>query len=113
MIAALMMTYQCNFHCSHCMVDSSRNFSCVNEEVVQKFIEIVKKLCTQKVYLVGGEVLLHIDLVESIGKNQFDCEDIIKKEKEISEKINYDFYVIGVNDYIFLASILHYCLVVL
>ena len=52
--------------------------------------------------LLDDNPLKLIDLVESIGKNQFDCEDIIKKEKEISEKINYDFYVIGVNDYIFL-----------
>lgn len=68
MLLALMMTYQCNFYCGHCMVNSSHEYSCVKLEVVEKFLEILKNNKPENVYLLGGEVLLHIDLVEKIVK---------------------------------------------
>ena len=52
------------------------------------------------------------DIVEIIGKNQFMDEEIINKEREISWIINYDFYVIGVNDYIlilFYGLLVNHC----
>ena len=62
--------------------------------------------------LLNDKPLKLIDLVEIIGKNQFKNEDIINKEKEISWIINYDFYVIGVYDYImvlFYGLIVNHC----
>ena len=62
--------------------------------------------------LLDDKPLKLIEIVEIIGKNQFKTEDIINKEKEISWIINYDFYVIGVNDYImvlFYGLIVNHC----
>lgn len=66
MILALMMTYQCNFHCRHCMVDSSHEYSCVSDKVIERFFKTLDIIKPDWVYLIGGEVLLHIELLEKI-----------------------------------------------
>lgn len=64
MVLALMITRQCNFHCRHCMVDSQYEESLLDEGVKEKFIELCREWRPDKVYLIGGEVLLKMDLVE-------------------------------------------------
>lgn len=66
MILALMMTTQCNFHCSHCMVDSSHEFSWLSDEILEHFYHMLAIGQPDEVYLLGGEVLLHLDEVEEI-----------------------------------------------
>jgi len=50
------------------MVNSSHEYSFVSNDVIEKFFDILKNNHPEKVYLVGGEVLLHIDRVEEIVK---------------------------------------------
>lgn len=66
MILALMLTRQCNFHCRHCMVDSSYESSVAEPMVIEKFIDMCNEWKPEQVYLIGGEVLLKLDTVENI-----------------------------------------------
>ena len=66
MILALMVTEQCNFHCGHCMVDSSHEYSCVSGKTIERFIHTLRIGHPDEVYLLGGEPLLHMDTVENI-----------------------------------------------
>lgn len=66
MVLALMITKQCNFHCRHCMVDSTNEESFPREGVVEAFISLCHKWKPEEVYLIGGEVLLKMDIVEQI-----------------------------------------------
>lgn len=66
MVLALVLTRQCNFHCRHCMVDSSYEESLVQEGVVEAFIDMCRSWKPDKIYLIGGEVLLKLNLVEMI-----------------------------------------------
>lgn len=66
MVLALMITEQCNFHCGHCMVDSSHEYSCVSEEIISGFLHTLRIGHPDEVYLLGGEPLLHIDVVEKL-----------------------------------------------
>ena len=93
--------------------------------LMDSFISKTKKtLYDNNIYIIGltciylasklldDKPLKLIDMVEIIGKNQIKTEDIIEKEKEISWIINYDFYVIGVYDYImvlFYGLIVNHC----
>ena len=78
MVLSLMVTKQCNFHCGHCMIDSSHEFSCVSEEVVEKWFNMLYIGKPDAVYLVGGEPLLHIDLIEKIvERTKPVCDNIV------------------------------------
>lgn len=66
MILALMLTRQCNFHCRHCMVDSQYDHSIADERVIHAFIDMCSKWKPEQIYLIGGEVLLKLDVVEDI-----------------------------------------------
>jgi len=66
MVLALMVTEQCNFHCGHCMVNSSHEYSCVSEEIIERFLHTLRIGHPDEVYLLGGEPLLHIDVVEKL-----------------------------------------------
>ncbi len=66
MVLAIMVTEQCNFHCGHCMVDSSPAYSCVSGEVLEKFDRMLQIGCPDEVYLLGGEPLLHMETVKKI-----------------------------------------------
>lgn len=66
MILALMLTKQCNFHCGHCMVDSTYEYSCVSGEIIEKWFEILERECPDAVYLLGGEPTLHMDLIQRL-----------------------------------------------
>ncbi len=77
MVLALMITKQCNFHCGHCMVDSTHEFSCVSGEIIEKWFEMLKIGHPDAVYLLGGEPTLHMDLVEKIvERTKKHCENI-------------------------------------
>lgn len=73
-----MLTKQCNFHCKHCMIDSEHDFSFMDKTVLHKSIEIIKNECPDSVYLIGGEVLLHIEEIEFIV-NEIEkfCHEIV------------------------------------
>lgn len=78
MVLALMMTTQCNFQCSHCMVNSSREFSWVSDEILEHFYHMLTIGQPDKVYLLGGEVLLHLDEVEKIvAQIKKQCNQIV------------------------------------
>jgi len=66
MVLALMMTAQCNFHCAHCMVDSSHDYSLISDQVLERFYHMLTIGKPDEVYLIGGEVLLHLDKVEEV-----------------------------------------------
>jgi organic radical activating enzyme len=66
MVLAIMITKQCNFHCGHCMVDSSYEFSIVGDDIITRFIEMAEEAMPEDVYILGGEPFLHIDTVEKI-----------------------------------------------
>ena len=77
MVLALMITEQCNFHCGHCMVDSTNEFSCVSNEIIEKWFGMLKIGHPDAVYLLGGEPLLHMDVVEKIvERTKKYCENI-------------------------------------
>lgn len=78
MVLAIMVTEQCNFHCGHCMVDSTHEYSCVSPEVIDKYYEMLKIGHPDFVYLLGGEPLLHIDVVERlVAMTKPYCENIM------------------------------------
>lgn len=78
MILALMITEQCNFHCAHCMVNSSYQYSRVSEEVLEKWFKMLEIGKPDAVYIVGGEPFLHIDLVERIvERTKKTCSNIM------------------------------------
>ena len=78
MVLALMMTTQCNFHCSHCMVGSSQEFSWVSDEILEHFYHMLALGQPDEVYLLGGEVLLHLDEVEKIvARIKKTCQQIV------------------------------------
>ena len=54
MVLAIMITKQCNFHCGHCMVDSSYEHSLVSNEILEKFYHMVKIGRPDDVYILGG-----------------------------------------------------------
>ena len=66
MILALMLTNKCNFHCGHCMVNSSYDGEIASSSVIDKFIEMCSIWQPNHIYLLGGEVLLFPDIVENI-----------------------------------------------
>lgn len=68
MVLALMITKQCNFHCGHCMVDSTHEYSRVSDEIIEKWFEMLKIGHPDAVYLLGGEPMLHMDVIEKIVK---------------------------------------------
>lgn len=77
MVLALMLTKQCNFHCGHCMVDSTHEYSCVSDEVIKKWFEMLEKGRPDAVYLLGGEPTLHMDLIQRIvEKTKRYCNNI-------------------------------------
>ena len=65
-VLALMITRQCNFHCRHCMVDSSYEESIMDDGVAEAFIKMCRQWRPEKIYYIGGEVLLKIDVVEEL-----------------------------------------------
>lgn len=78
MVLSLMITKQCNFHCGHCMINSSYEYSCVSEDVLGKWFKMLEIGKPDAVYIVGGEPFLHIDLVERIvEKSKRVCDLIV------------------------------------
>lgn len=78
MVLALMVTKQCNFHCGHCMVNSSPQYSCVSDSILEKYCHMLRIGHPDKVYLLGGEPFLHIDTVEKIVEmTRPYCSDIL------------------------------------
>lgn len=73
MILSLMLTYQCNFRCRHCMVNSTSEDKTASEEVVEAFIQMCHRWTPETIYILGGEVLLKIDTVEYIVNRVRDC----------------------------------------
>lgn len=73
-----MVTEQCNFQCRHCMVNSSREYSCICDEILEKYYCMLKIGKPDTVYLLGGEPFLHIDTVKRIvEKTKLYCNDIL------------------------------------
>ena len=66
MVLSLMITKQCNFHCGHCMIDSSYEYSRVSEEVLEKWFHMLEIGKPDAVFILGGEPFLHMDVVERI-----------------------------------------------
>lgn len=78
MVLAIMITRQCNFHCEHCMVDSSNEFSIISDEIIEKFFDMARIGHPDDVYILGGEPFLHIDVVEKIINGVRDyCQNIM------------------------------------
>lgn len=78
MILALMLTRQCNFHCRHCMVDSSYEYSRMSDRVIEKYMLMLALGKPDSVYILGGEALLHIDKVEEIvERTRPFCQNIV------------------------------------
>lgn len=78
MIYAIMISNQCNFHCGHCMVNSTRSFNLASNEVTDRFIKIISENHADSVYIIGGEPTLHTDYVERlISRIRPFCQDIV------------------------------------
>ena len=78
MILALMISNQCNFHCGHCMVESTHKFNLISQEITERFLDILSDNKADSVYIIGGEPTLHMDYVESlIDRIRKYCEDIV------------------------------------
>lgn len=78
MVYAINISNQCNFHCGHCMVESTRKFNLVSPKVTARFIDIITQNHADSVYIIGGEPMLHLDYVESlIHKVRPMCQDIV------------------------------------
>ncbi len=61
-----MVSRQCNFHCRHCMVDSSHGYSWISDKILKRCYQMIELGKPDEVYLLGGEPLLHIEKVEAI-----------------------------------------------
>lgn len=66
MILGLMVTEQCNFYCGHCMINSKKEYSCVSNEIINKYVKLLIYNRPDKVHLLGGEPFLHLDIVKKI-----------------------------------------------
>lgn len=78
MVLAIMISNQCNFHCGHCMVESTRQFNLISRQVTDRFLEILSLKEADSVYIIGGEPTLHMDYVEQlIGSIREFCNDIL------------------------------------
>lgn len=66
MVLGIMVSQQCNFHCGHCMVNSSYEYSWVKDGVLYKFYELIERNSPDDVYILGGEPFLHIDKIEEM-----------------------------------------------
>lgn len=77
MTIGLSLTHSCNFQCRHCLVSSTLERHIVNDDVINRFYEIVEYNKPDTICIVGGEPLLFIDKVE----------EIINKVKCFSKKI--------------------------
>lgn len=66
MTIGLFLTNSCNFQCRHCLINSTLELHPANEEVINRFYEIVKYNTPETICIVGGEPLLFIDKVEEI-----------------------------------------------
>lgn len=54
MVLGIMISKQCNFHCGHCMVNSSHKYSWMEDGVLNKFYELVEYNRPDDVYILGG-----------------------------------------------------------
>ena len=66
MVLGIMISKQCNFHCGHCMVNSSHKYSWMEDGVLNKFYELVEYNRPDDVYILGGEPFLHIEKIEEM-----------------------------------------------
>lgn len=57
------LTYQCNFRCMHCYIDN-HNPVFFNTDRLDALIEFLNAFEMQRVYLFGGEPLLHNDFIK-------------------------------------------------
>lgn len=67
MVLAIMISKQCNFHCRHCMVNSSHEYSWLKDGVLDKFYEMLDRWKPDDVYILGGEPFLHIEKLEQMA----------------------------------------------
>ncbi len=66
MIIAIMITEQCNFHCGHCMINSTHNYSCVSDKVLEKFRHMLEISNADQLYILGGEPFLHMEKLNKV-----------------------------------------------
>ena len=69
MVLAMMISTQCNFHCRHCMVNSSHDYNFMDDNVLEKCYHLIETNNPDWVYLIGGEPFLHIEKIELIVRN--------------------------------------------
>lgn len=77
MVIGIMISKQCNFHCGHCMVDSSHEYSWMEDGVLNKFYKLIESNQPDDVYILGGEPFLHINKIEEmVGVIKRNCDRI-------------------------------------
>lgn len=78
MVLGIMVSKQCNFHCRHCMVDSSHEYSWIEDAVLEKFFEMLEYGRPDEVYILGGEPFLHINEIENmVARIHRYCDKIV------------------------------------
>ena len=85
MVLGIMISKQCNFHCGHCMVNSSHKYSWMEDGVLNKFYELVEYNRPDDVYILGGAPLLHIEIIEENEKMENIYQDVVESGLEIGK----------------------------
>lgn len=70
----LLLTYNCNFNCKHCLFKDRLNTSSINLKLLDKILKQAKKLEYNLIALTGGEPYLHSDfdkIIRTIINNEF------------------------------------------
>lgn len=60
----IMITKQCNYTCKHCMVNSQKEVSVIQDSVMDRILDFLMKNRIYEVDLLGGEPSLYIELLE-------------------------------------------------